>query len=308
MFHLLLSLLPAVLLSPLAAGDALASPRTFRHTDRDTGTPLLCNSCPAGTFLSARCTVARQSVCTPCPSGSFTELSNHISKCLRCGTCGHNQVVKVACTALSDCECACRDGYYLYKKYGMCLSHSACQSGHGLLSRGTAEEDTVCHVCPSGSYSDVSSAVHNCTLHSRCDAAGQQLVLKGSTWHDSICTTCDELKSRDGADYLKEILPSFFVHQNMPCKRLRRLLPKLPSGVGKRSRGNMEGQSQAELQAELNTWLSSASAPQLRQLPGLLTKIRADYAGERVENKLQQIDSQLSKLCVEVVEQVEVVE
>ncbi len=57
---------------------------------------------------------------------------------------------------------------------------------------GTAYEDTVCHICPNGTYSDIVSAQHNCMEHKSCDAAGLQLVLKGSIWHDSVCTSCEE--------------------------------------------------------------------------------------------------------------------
>lgn len=61
---------------------------------------------------------------------------------------------------------------------------------------GTADNDTVCHTCPNGTYSDTASALQNCREHKSCDAAGLHLVLKGSAWHDSLCTTCQELRSK----------------------------------------------------------------------------------------------------------------
>ncbi|KAF7641434.1 hypothetical protein LDENG_00281530, partial [Lucifuga dentata] len=128
MLLLLVSLLPVALVSPAAPL------RMFQRTDPHTGMSLLCDRCPPGTYMHACCTATSKTQCAPCPSGSFTELWNHISKCLRCGVCGHNQVVKSACKANSDCRCACKDGHYFHKKYDMCLRHSACPSGHGVLS------------------------------------------------------------------------------------------------------------------------------------------------------------------------------
>lgn len=128
------------------------------------------------------------------------------------------------------------------------------------------------------------------------------LVFFTSILDAASCSDWSWFSFADGAEYLRGILPSFFDHHNMPARRLRRLLSKLPSEGGQISRGNMEGHSLDELHAEINTWLSSASAMQLRQLPRLLTKSGMNNAGEKIENKLQQIDSQLSKLCVEVVE------
>ncbi|XP_054461579.1 tumor necrosis factor receptor superfamily member 6B-like isoform X2 [Anoplopoma fimbria] len=264
---LLLLLLLSMLAAPL---HGAAAPRpTFRDTDPTTGVSVRCDSCPPGSYLRSSCTATRKSECEPCPTGSFTELWNYIGKCLRCGVCDHNQVVRTQCTADSDCQCECRQGYYFKKDYGMCYSHSACPAGQEVLAKGTAEEDTVCHDCPNGTFSDTVSAHKNCTLHKSCDAPGTELVLKGSIWHDSVCTTCNELTSRDGGDYLKEILPSFFLHQKINIKRLRRILHKLPT----------------------------ENASQIRQLPSILTKLGADSAGERLQNKLHRIDSNLKELC-----------
>lgn len=109
---------------------------TFKYTDPKTSAPLECERCPPGTYLLARCTSTKKSVCAPCPQGSFTELWNYIGKCLRCGVCGQNQVVKRACAADSDCQCECRQGFYYKGLYDMCLHHSQCPPGQGVLSHG----------------------------------------------------------------------------------------------------------------------------------------------------------------------------
>ncbi|XP_071765051.2 tumor necrosis factor receptor superfamily member 6B [Centroberyx gerrardi] len=274
--------------------------KTFQDEDPDTGLPVVCDRCPPGSYLRAPCTSKQKSECAPCPSGSFTELWNHIDKCLRCGICGHNQVVKTQCSAQQDCECECKQGYYLKKKYDLCVRYSDCPSGHGVLSNGTAEQDTVCQVCPSGSYSDRVSAQQSCTAHSNCSASGQRLVLKGSAWHDSVCATCEGNKTHDGADYLREILPAFFVHQKMIIKRLRRLANKLPLKNGEKPNENIARLHRGELNALIDAWVGAAAAEQLRQLPGKLRKIGAGSAADKLENKLQRIDSELTEPCAVV--------
>ncbi|XP_032366329.1 tumor necrosis factor receptor superfamily member 6B, partial [Etheostoma spectabile] len=174
--------------------------------------------------------------------------------------------------------------------------HSECPSGQQTLTTGRPDEDTVCQTCPDGSYSTTVSAVQNCTLHRGCEAAGLRLVLKGSTWHDSVCTSCEELKSRDSGDYLKEIIPAFFIHHKMNARRLRQVVHNLPSEDGKRQ-GGASGLNQSELHARINSWVASASANQIRQLPGILTQTGATGVAERLHNKLQRIESNLKQLC-----------
>ncbi|XP_073319343.1 tumor necrosis factor receptor superfamily member 6B-like isoform X2 [Pagrus major] len=298
MMTMLRSLLPVLLLT-LVYGAA--PPPTFRDTDPITGAPLECDRCPPGTYLRARCTSTQRSKCAPCPSGSFTELWNYIGKCLRCGVCGQNQVEKTACNAESDCQCECKQGYYYKQKYDMCLPHSVCPAGQGVLTRGTPQQDTVCHDCSNTTFSDVNSALQNCTEHKACDAAGQQLLLRGASWHDSVCTSC---QSTDGADYLKEILPAFFVHQKMHSRRLRHILNKLPSENSRRL-GATSGLSGSDLLERINTWASSATAAQIRQLPAVLKKAGATGSSEKLQNKLRRIDDHLTERCLSnVVEEV----
>ncbi|XP_045914148.1 tumor necrosis factor receptor superfamily member 6B-like isoform X2 [Micropterus dolomieu] len=295
---MLLSLFPVVLLSVSAVlVDGVASQlRTFRDTDRTTGMTVVCDKCPPGTFMKARCTSTHKSECAPCPQGSFTELWNYIGKCLRCGACGQNQVEKTACSAERDCQCECKKGYYYKKNYDMCFLHSECPPGQGVLTQGTADEDTVCHTCPNGSYSDTVSAHQNCTEHTICKDAGLELVLKGSIWHNSVCTSNEELKSRNGGDYLKEILPTFFVHQKMSLRRLRQILHRLPS-EDRKKQGGTSGLNYSQLNVRINTWVTSATGKQIQQLPEILNQTGAISAGEKLQKKLRRINSRLSELC-----------
>ncbi|XP_062291962.1 tumor necrosis factor receptor superfamily member 6B-like isoform X1 [Scomber scombrus] len=265
---------------------------TFTHRDRTTGRQLECDSCPPGTFLPSRCTPTQKSVCMPCPTGSFTALWNYIDRCLRCNVCDYNQVVKKACTAESDIECECRQGYF--NIHGMCVRHSQCPIGEGVLNHGTANQNTVCQICTNGTYSDIASDQQSCMPHQSCEAAGLKLVLKGSSWHNSVCASSEEIKSKDGAEYLKEILPTFFVHQKMNSRRLRQLVHKLTNG--KTPTHHLGG---SDCLAEINTWLASATVKELRDLPAVLVAITADNAGVKLQNKLHRIDSHLKGMYAE---------
>lgn len=136
LFPIFQALLLLLTLAPNRVDGSAAQTRTFKYTDPKTRAQLECDRCPPGTYLFARCTSTKKSVCAPCPQGSFTELWNYIGKCLRCGVCGQDQVVKTACTADSDCQCECKQGFYYKGLYEMCERHSRCPLGHGVLSNG----------------------------------------------------------------------------------------------------------------------------------------------------------------------------
>uniref|UniRef100_A0A3Q4BLY0 TNFR-Cys domain-containing protein n=1 Tax=Mola mola TaxID=94237 RepID=A0A3Q4BLY0_MOLML len=249
-----------------------------------------------GTYLRARCTSTRKSECAPCPSGSFTELWNHIGKCLRCGACGQNQAVKRACAPDSDCQCECKPGYFYRRKYDMCIRHSACPVGQGVLRNGTADRDTECHVCSHDTFSDTMSAQRACVAHRRCQAAGLQLLLRGSKWHDSMCASCQQDRIRDGANYLRDLVPVFFLHQKMPVRRLRHIVHRLPSQDGRRQAAS-SGLNVSALHDRIGAWVASAASPQIRQLPAILRRAGAHGAGDKLENKLQRMDARLRELC-----------
>ncbi|KAK5854602.1 hypothetical protein PBY51_004782 [Eleginops maclovinus] len=292
--QMLVSLLPFMLLLSLRIArseDVAPIVRTFTYTA--TGESLECDMCPPGTYLRARCTATQKSVCSPCPSGSYTELWNYIGRCLRCGACGHFEEVKTPCTAERDCQCQCAQGYYYQRNNEMCFRHKECRSGQEVLTKGTADEDTVCHNCPTDTYSNTYSSVYNCSQHKSCNAEGLKLVLKGSAWHDSVCTNCEELNSKDGGDYLKEILPAFFVHHNIPTRRLRRIAHKLPTKDGKKQ--VVSGLDPSELHSRINSWVASATASQIRQLPDILKKTGVN-CDDRLVSKLQKIDSNLQQI------------
>lgn len=110
----------------------------------------------------------------------------------------------------------------------------------------------------------------------------------------NVPTDC--LLSLDGAEYLKEIVPAFFIHHKIKIKRLRRMVNKLPSDDVRKQEGTLQ-LSFSELHSRISSWVSSAIPVQIRQLPVILIKLRASHAGEKLQKKLNGIDKNLLKLC-----------
>lgn len=82
----------------------------------------------------------------------------------------------------------------------------------------------------------------------------------------------------------------------MNIKRLRRVAHNLPTEDGKRH-GGTSALNVSEVNELINTWVSTATAEQIRQLPAILTKVGASSVGERLQNKLHRLDSSLKELC-----------
>ncbi|CAB1320941.1 unnamed protein product [Coregonus sp. 'balchen'] len=278
--------------------------QTFKKDDPYSGRSLVCDRCPPGTYLRAPCSATRKSDCAKCPNGAYTEFWNHISKCLRCSMCAEKQVVKQECSPSNNRECECKEGYYFNKRYDACSKHKECPHGYGANTTGTPQQDTECVQCQPGFYSDVSSAKATCVAHSNCQAGGLRVVLKGQSWHNTLCASCDDLKTRDGAEYLHEILPAFLIplYQKMGINRMRRLVMRLPQEGGKKMlRGTVMKLSKRGLNDFMNSWDQGAGKDQVRKLPEMLRKIGARNAGDKLQRKLEYIDQQ-SKLCERLVE------
>lgn len=124
--------------------------QTFQHEDPYSGRLLECQLCPPGTYLRKACSDDNgKSDCAKCPTGSFTELWNYIPKCLRCGMCVGNRVVKKECTPSQNCVCECKPGHYFNKWLQDCTRHTECSSGYGVISKGryNAESNTILTNC-----------------------------------------------------------------------------------------------------------------------------------------------------------------
>lgn len=82
----------------------------------------------------------------------------------------------------------------------------------------------------------------------------------------------------------------------MPIRRLRQIVHRLLYN-GRKRNGGISRRNLSELHQEIDTWVTSATARQIRQLPAVMKKAGATGAAEKLENKLRRIDSQLAELC-----------
>uniref|UniRef100_A0A8B9GU66 Tumor necrosis factor receptor superfamily, member 21 n=1 Tax=Astyanax mexicanus TaxID=7994 RepID=A0A8B9GU66_ASTMX len=168
--------------------EELLSARQYRHIDPATGSQLVCDKCPAGTYVLSHCTESSVRECSRCPEGTFTRGENGVQQCHRCQKpCQTPFVEKTPCTATSDRTCACPPGSFA--QAGECRPHSLCQPGWGVRKQGSETEDVRCRRCPRGTFSAVASNTLRCQTHTDCQAQHLTLVLKGTEDRDNVCGT-----------------------------------------------------------------------------------------------------------------------
>lgn len=100
----------------------------------------------------------------------------------------------------------------------------------------------------------------------------------------------------DGADYLRQILPIYFIHHKLSLRRLRQFVRKLPSEDRNKLVGKVSGLDASTLHSLLDAWIATATAADIRRLPDILSKTGASDASERLQSKLQKVDAHLKRL------------
>lgn len=104
------------------------------------------------------------------------------------------------------------------------------------------------------------------------------------------------LSCADGADYLKEILPDFFIHHKMNIKRKRRVVHKLLSESGEKNTGTSQ-MDVSQLQRKIEEWAPSSTPNQVHKLIEILSKVGADSNAEKLKSKLNRINRFLTEDC-----------
>ncbi|XP_027896251.1 tumor necrosis factor receptor superfamily member 21 [Xiphophorus couchianus] len=172
-----------------ADDQPLLSPRHYQHTDRDSGTQLVCDKCPAGTYVSVHCSPTTVRECSPCPRGTFTRGENGVQQCHRCrAPCLAGFIEKVPCTATQDRVCTCPPNTFLSKGGGLdCKPYSLCPPGSRVKRRGTEKEDVLCKPCTKGTFSQVESSAMSCRNHTDCKALARLLLTPGTRQTDNVC-------------------------------------------------------------------------------------------------------------------------
>nr|XP_005297418.1 tumor necrosis factor receptor superfamily member 21 [Chrysemys picta bellii] len=158
----------------------------YHHLDRATNKELICDRCPAGTYVSKHCTKTTLRECSPCADGTFTRHENGIERCHICRKpCELPMVEKTHCTALTDRECTCPSGTFQFND--TCVPHSVCPVGWGVRKKGTETEDVRCKPCPRGTFSDVPSSVIRCKTFTNCFRKNMVVIKTGTKESDNIC-------------------------------------------------------------------------------------------------------------------------
>ncbi|XP_067150479.1 tumor necrosis factor receptor superfamily member 21 isoform X1 [Apteryx mantelli] len=158
----------------------------YRHLDRATNKELICDKCPAGTYVSKHCTKSTLRECSPCPDGTFTKHENGIERCHACRKpCELPMIEKTHCTALTDRECTCLSG--TFQTNDTCIPYTVCPVGWGVRKKGTETEDVRCKPCPRGTFSDVPSSVMKCKTYTDCFGKNMVVIKPGTKESDNVC-------------------------------------------------------------------------------------------------------------------------
>lgn len=171
------------------ADQPILSPRHYQHTDPESGTQLVCDKCPAGTYVSLHCSPSAMRECSPCPEGTFTRRENGIQQCHRCRVpCPAGFIEKTPCTTTQDRICTCPPNSFLSREGGTeCKPHSLCPPGSRVKKRGSETEDLLCKPCTKGTFSNVESSTMKCRSHTDCQAQGLILLIPGTRDTDNVC-------------------------------------------------------------------------------------------------------------------------
>ncbi|NXP06522.1 TNR21 factor, partial [Thinocorus orbignyianus] len=162
------------------------SPGKYRHLDRATNKELICDKCPAGTYVSKHCTKNTLRECSRCPDGTFTKHENGIERCHPCRKpCELPMIEKTHCSALTDRECTCLSG--TFQTNDTCIPYTVCPVGWGVRKKGTETEDVRCKPCPRGTFSDVPSSVMKCKTYTDCFAKNMVVIKPGTKESDNVC-------------------------------------------------------------------------------------------------------------------------
>ncbi|KAM7395025.1 hypothetical protein PAMA_006665 [Pampus argenteus] len=178
-----------VLSTTSPADQPLLSARHYQHIDPDSGTQLVCDKCPAGTYVSVHCSSTAVRECSPCPQSTFTRGENGVQQCHRCrAPCPAGFIEKVPCTATQDRVCTCPPRKFLSGDGSIeCKPHSLCPPGTRVKKRGSETEDVLCKPCTKGTFSDVASSAVKCRTHTDCQAKGLVLLVPGTRETDNVC-------------------------------------------------------------------------------------------------------------------------
>ncbi|KAG5846543.1 hypothetical protein ANANG_G00116120 [Anguilla anguilla] len=184
---LLLALVGDVPAQAAALGGAneSLSALQYRHTDPETGGQLMCDKCPAGTYVSRHCTGTAVRECSRCPEGASRAGRTGWTSATAAGRRAPRpsrrrrraRPPRTASAPARRAPSPARPG----------AGRTPVRQGVGVRRPGGESEDVKCRPCVRGSFSDTSSTVDKCRPHTDCLALGLVLTARGTKESDNTC-------------------------------------------------------------------------------------------------------------------------
>ncbi|XP_046895464.1 tumor necrosis factor receptor superfamily member 5 isoform X3 [Hypomesus transpacificus] len=147
-----------------------------------------CQMCGPGTKMLSP-PVCEDAQCEPCPENEYQDAYTRDDICQRQPYCDPNKYFEFTRNnnKTSRVKCRCKPGYHCNSKDCLlCMPHTKCEPGSGVVSRGTDKEDTQCQVCPPNTFSNDTSAVSECLKHTIC---GGNTETEGTNESDTVCVS-----------------------------------------------------------------------------------------------------------------------
>ncbi|XP_061446264.1 tumor necrosis factor receptor superfamily member 11A isoform X2 [Rhineura floridana] len=202
---------PVMWLSPLPLGNyplslqitpPCSSEQHYEHFGR------CCTKCEPGKYMSAKCTSTSGTVCQPCGPNEYMDVWNEEEKCLLHKICDQGKaLIEVnPGNGTSQRQCACISGYHWNEDCDCCRRNTKCLPGSGVKHPVQQNKDTVCMPCPSGYFSNVSSATDACKTWTNCTALGTEEKSPGNSWADVVCKKQLKMHAQDETNTLFYIL------------------------------------------------------------------------------------------------------
>uniref|UniRef100_A0A671S981 Death domain-containing protein n=1 Tax=Sinocyclocheilus anshuiensis TaxID=1608454 RepID=A0A671S981_9TELE len=198
---------------------------------------------PPGSHMSKHCTATEDTTCSPCPDSEdhFTQFWNYLPKLLYC-----------KCSATNNRVCQCKEGYFWQANF--CIKHSNVFN----VFRGTLHSDTKYERCARGTFSAVTSSTSPCVKHTECKSMDLHAVLRGTSWHDNIYSTCENLQNSVLIGHRFRVIHNSYVIT---------FLADLPLNVFAFCNGNIPSIQTNHLHLPISEWIGGASIDQLKKLP-----------------------------------------
>ncbi|XP_076862126.1 tumor necrosis factor receptor superfamily member 9b [Brachyhypopomus gauderio] len=139
-----------------------------------------CKVCHPGNRLVMECGPDPTALCEPCANGTYVTTSKAMM-CRRCSECSAPQSVKRPCSAETDTQCECVQGF-------LC-GDPTCSFCIKECGKGEEPSNTRnCQPCPPGTFNDQHHSP--CVRWSEsCPRADQRITAPGTAVSDIICST-----------------------------------------------------------------------------------------------------------------------